>query len=388
MDIEEANALRLAAIQGSFEHHYKNNAVYRAFCDKFGVKPDDIRTFDDITKIALITSDFFKQVSAYKEEDLFKIISIPPEKIVTYFTTSGTTGKPSKYPFDRNSLARLNKSNAQILKCLADISVDDKFMFLTPDLKHTVTGLVHGMYQSIETCIGKERAQEQVRFAQKIDDGGEAHYQLDDLLNIMAGGGIVHLFGPPFAYKDIAEMLLKSRQIIKMAEKSKAFMSGGWKGRQDAMITPKELGQLINGAFGIEERNIRDGLGLTDVFSWLLECEKKRKHVPPWMHVSARKESDSLKDLEKTMPKNQEGIMAFLTPIIESYPAFLTTGDLGALTTDFDAKCECGRIGPTVEYRRRSGDPRGCALEELKKMQTSAFVFVEKERYEGHVKTT
>jgi len=388
MDIVEANAIRLAAIQGSFEHHYKNNSVYRAFCSKFGVKPDDIQTFDDMTKIALITSDFFKQVSAYKEEDLFKIISVPPEKIVTYFTTSGTTGKPSKYPFDRESLVRLNKSNAQILKCLADVGADDKFMFLTPDLKHTVTGLVHGMYQSIETCIGKERAKAQVRFAQSVDDSGAANYQLDKILNLIAGGSVVHLFGPPFAYKDVAEMLIKSRQIVKLAEKSKAFMSGGWKGRQDEMITPKELCQLINEAYGIEERNIRDGLGLTDVFSWLLECEKKKKHVPPWMHVSARKESDSLKDLEKTMPKNQEGIMAFLTPIIESYPAFITTGDLGALTTSFDEKCECGKIGPTVEYRGRSGDPRGCALEELKKMQDSSFVLVSKNNYEGHAKTS
>ena len=70
MNVEEANSLRLASLQGSFEHHYKNNAVYKAFCDKFGVKPDDIQAFDDILKIAFITSDIFKQVSAYKEKEM------------------------------------------------------------------------------------------------------------------------------------------------------------------------------------------------------------------------------------------------------------------------------------------------------------------------------
>ena len=69
MDIGEASALRFASIRGSFEHHYANNEVYRNFCDDFGVNPDDIKTPEDIPKIALITSEFFKQISAYKEED-------------------------------------------------------------------------------------------------------------------------------------------------------------------------------------------------------------------------------------------------------------------------------------------------------------------------------
>lgn len=386
MDIAEANALRLKAIQGSFEHHYKNNGVYRAFCDKFGVKPEDIRTFDDMPKIALITSDFFKQISAYKEEDLNKIISVPPQRIIKYFTTSGTTGKASKYPFDKESLIRLNKSNVHIMKHVGGIGKDDKFMFLTPGLEDTQTAMVHGMYQLLGAYFG-EAVKAQIRFAQKMRDG-EAYYELDDVLSFITGEGVIHLYGPPYAYKDMAEIMINNKATVKMGKNSKAFTTGGWKGRKDEMITPKELNQMIDEAFGIDESNIRDGLGLTDIFSIIMECEKKRKHVPPWMHVSARLESDDLQDLEKVMPLNEEGIIAFLTPMIESYPAFITTGDLGALTTDFNEKCECGRIGPTVEYRGRSGDPRGCALEELKKMQTSAFVFVEKRRYEGHVKTT
>ena len=55
------------------------------------------------------------------------------------------------------------------------------------------------------------------------------------------------------------------------------------------------------------------------------------------------------------------------------------------LTTGFDDKCECGRIGPTVLYTKRTGADRGCALVELSKMQTKAFVLTGA-RYEGHVK--
>jgi len=385
MDIAEAKDLRLQSIQGSFEHHYRDNEVYRTFCDKFGVKPDDIKTSEDIPKIALITSDFFKQVSAYKEEDLNRIISVPKKEIVTYFTTSGTTGKPSKYPFDRDSLIRLNKSNVQIMKHVGGIEKDDKFIFLTPGLEDTQTAMVHGMYQLLKTYFG-ESVKDQVHFAQKVKDG-KAYYLLDDVLKFITGDGVTHLYGPPFAYKDMAEMLIENKETVKMGENSKAFTTGGWKGRKDEMITPRELNEMIDKAYGIDEANVRDGLGLTDIFSIIMECDQKKKHVPPWMYVSARLESDDLKDLEKIMPKNQEGIIAFLTPMIESYPAFITTGDLGALTTNFNESCECGRIGPTVEYRGRSGDPRGCALEELKKMQTSAFVLIGRNNYEGHART-
>ena len=86
MDRDYASSLRFEALRGSFEHHYRNNKVYRAFCDMNHVAPDDIKEPGDVTKIALITSDFFKQISAYGDgKDIDKILSVPPEKIVTYF---------------------------------------------------------------------------------------------------------------------------------------------------------------------------------------------------------------------------------------------------------------------------------------------------------------
>jgi len=373
--VEEANDLRLELIQCAFEHQYKNNRFYREFCDHFKVKPDDIKEFDDITRIPLITSDFFKQISAYGEKDIYKIISVPPEEIVVYFTTSGTTGKASKYPFDRESLIRLNKSNAKILECIGEIDKEDRFVFLTPDLEHTKTGLVHGMYQSIEIYIGdKKKTKDQVFFTIKTDANGNRYYDVDGMLRFIDESMDVHLFGPPFAYKDVAEMLIERGYSLDLKEKRKAFMSGGWKGRKEEMIPRQELESMITEVYGVNENNIRDGLGLTDIFSWLLECCEKEKHVPPWMHVSTRKESEYIGDIRRRAAKNEDGIIAFLSPIITSYPAFITTGDIGALTNEFNENCKCGRIGPTVEYRRRSGDPRGCALRELEKMQSEVLV--------------
>ena len=373
MDIQRANALRFETIRGSFEHHYANNAIYRAFCEAMHVKPDDIKTFDDIPKIALITSEFFKQISAYSEKDLNRIISVPPESIVHYFTTSGTTGKPSKYPFDRESLDRLNRSNVQIMKHIGGIEKDDKVIFLSLSPKEATTAMVHGMFQFLKTYFGEEGAKEQIRYAQRLDEKGNAYYKMDEILSFMSDNKNAHLYGPPYAYKDVAQELIKSGSTVKMGEKSKAFTTGGWKGRKNEMLTPRELNQMIDEAFGIDEGNIRDGLGLTDIFSIMLECKYHKKHIPPWMHVSARLESDNMEDIKIMMPKNQQGIIAFLTSPIQSYPAFITTGDLGSLTTGFDEKCECGNIGPTVKYGGRSGDPRGCALVEMEKMQRSIF---------------
>ena len=68
----------------------------------------------------------------------------------------------------------------------------------------------------------------------------------------------------------------------------------------------------------------------------------------------------------------EEGLFAFLTSAITSYPSFILSGDIGVATTGYKEKCECGKIGPTVEHRRRATGmaARGCALvlEEVIKM--------------------
>ncbi|MDI6798944.1 MAG: hypothetical protein QMD12_03055 [Candidatus Aenigmarchaeota archaeon] len=78
------------------------------------------------------------------------------------------------------------------------------------------------------------------------------------------------------------------------------------------------------------------------------------------MHVSIRNPNN----LNEEVGVGEEGLFAFLASTITSYPSFIISGDIGVMTTGYEEKCECGRIGPTVEHRRRAKGmaARGCAL--------------------------
>jgi len=362
MDIVGATQKRFEAIKEIFSYHYDNNSLYHKYCNKHKITPDNIKNHEALLFIPLLPSDLFKALSTSgREEDIEKIASVPRSSIVTYFTTSGTTGIPTRYPFDRESIRRTTVSNTQINRHIGEIHEDSYLLMLTPPLEESKTGLIQGMYMSVKPILKKD---DQISFGIK-----NGKLDLENMITTLSSTNYRprHLFGPPFIYKEIAESLIKKGRELKLEEESKAFISGGWK-RVKGEVEREELAKMISRAFGIYKENIRDGLGLTDIFSWLLECSYHHKHVPPWMHVSCR----NPKNLNEEVEVGKEGIFAFLTSAITSFPSFIISGDIGLTTTSYKEKCECGRIGPTVEHRRRATgmSARGCALvlEEVIKM--------------------
>jgi long-chain-fatty-acid---luciferin-component ligase len=352
MNLEEMKNLRFKAIKDAFIHHYSNNPVYRRFCEKYNVTPEDIRSNEDLLYIPLLPSEFFKELSISKDsESITKISSLPKEKIVTYFTTSGTTGKPSKYPYDRESIERVNRSNVKIFYHVVGMREDDYVLMLSPPSEESLTGLVRGMYMCMKGLLRKE---DQIGFAIK---GGVLDEEFAINMISSVKGRTRHLYGPPFVYNAIADYALKKGRKVELDKGSKVVTTGGWK-KVVGEIKRDELNKKIEKAFGIEKKNIRDGLGLTDIMSILMECEYHYKHVPPWMHVSIR----DPKDLKKEVKTGEPGLIAFMSPLIESYPAFIITGDMGV--KKYEEKCVCGMNGPTLEYLRRADGlaARGCAI--------------------------
>jgi long-chain-fatty-acid---luciferin-component ligase len=279
------------------------------------------------------------------------VASVPKEQIFTYFTTSGTTGKPSKYPFDRQSLERVNKSNTSIFYNVTGLREDDYVLMLSPSPEESKTGLVQGMYRALKGLLKKD---EQIEFAIK---GGVLDEKLVTDMILSASNRPRHLYGPPFIYKALTDYILQTTNKVGLDKGSKVLLTGGWK-RVEGAINKDELYERIEKAFEIPKEDIRDGLGLTDIFSIIMECENHHKHVPPWMSVTIR----DTKDLTKEMELGEPGLISFMSPLIYSYPAFIITGDMGKKT--HEEKCECGMNGPTIEYLRRADGlaARGCAI--------------------------
>jgi len=354
---EEVKREKFERIKRNFEWHYRNNPFYREYCklypyisgNKKRITPDDIKKYEDLNNIPLLVSDWFKELSVRGLTDI-----IVPEnlEIVDYFTTSGTTGEPTKYPFDRESIEETKLMYSYLIEILG-VEKGDKVIFLTPSPEKSSTGLVRGGYMMYSEVVGKD----DIYFL--FDETTEPEKAIDTLREISSNReGKVHLFGPPFAFLELCEYLIKRGEKIEI--NGTAFTSGGWKRYKGGTISKEELEDLISETLGIKKENIRDGLGLTDIMTVLLECEKHQKHVHPWLYVSIR----NPEDFTERLPPREEGLISFMSPTIRSYPAYVITGDIGEEILTEDEICECGRVGNSVIHKRRAKgtQARGCAL--------------------------
>lgn len=355
MDPNEAKEIRLQAIHEFFEHHFENSPLYNSFCSFAGIKPGDIQAYEDLSRIPWIPSSFFKALTNFEDPDKVKKLA-SVDDIVRSFSTSGSTGEPSLYPFDVESLKIVNESNSKIFYHVGEIRESDFMFMLTHPPQTSDTGMVQGMFLTLKGILWNES---QIEFA--IEKGEMDMKHLKDVL-MKPRGRLRHLYGPPFAYNDISDQIIQKNMEIELDENSKSFITGGWK-RIKGEVSREFLNEKIHKAFGILKKNIRDGYGLTDIMSIFLECECHQKHVPPWLHVSARDPQD--KDLAKEAKKGERGVAVIISPIIESYPAVVVPGDYIKITHGYEEKCECGRNGATIEFVGRYEDSgRGCALRE------------------------
>ena len=289
--------------------------------------------------------------------------------IDTHFTSSGTTGKPTKYPFDKGSISTVNEVNVYTCKEILEIDDNDIIIFLTPSPSKSKAGLIQGGYRMFKEIVGEDGIY--FLYDKELKNPGKL---LESLLTEIEKTkkerrGKVNLYGPPFVYYEISQELKEKNKNLSID--GKAMLTGGWKRIKGGGVPREKLYEDIMKTLGIEERNIRDGYGLTDIFMWCPECEFHRKHVPIGVHVSIR----NPENLTEPVESGEEGLIAFLSPYIKSYPPFILPGDIGIETVSEEEYCECGRIGNTIEYRRRvkGSMPKGCALvleEIIKRMET------------------
>ena len=87
MSREEMKALQSEKLVKQVKNVYENVAFYRKKMDEAGVKPEDIRSIDDIGKLPFTTKEDLR------ENYPFGLLAVPQSKIARVQGTSGTTGK-------------------------------------------------------------------------------------------------------------------------------------------------------------------------------------------------------------------------------------------------------------------------------------------------------
>jgi phenylacetate-CoA ligase len=88
MPAQEIKKLQLKELKELIKHCYENSAFYKKKLDSVGLKPESIRSLDDLTKIP------FTVKSDLKDNYPFGMVATKLDEIVEIHASSGTTGNP------------------------------------------------------------------------------------------------------------------------------------------------------------------------------------------------------------------------------------------------------------------------------------------------------
>jgi phenylacetate-CoA ligase len=95
---EQLETLQLERLQATLHHAYANNASYRRKFDAAGVRPEDLRTLDDLTRFP------FTAKADLREAYPFGFFCVPMERVARIHASSGTTGKPTVVGYTQQDL--------------------------------------------------------------------------------------------------------------------------------------------------------------------------------------------------------------------------------------------------------------------------------------------
>ena len=88
MSREEMRKLQTERLKKTVKTCYEKVPFYRKKFDEMGLKPEDIQSLDDITKLPFTTK------YDLRDEYPFGLNAVPMDQIVRIHASSGTTGKP------------------------------------------------------------------------------------------------------------------------------------------------------------------------------------------------------------------------------------------------------------------------------------------------------
>lgn len=282
----------------TFKHQFKNNRVYRSFCDLLNVHYSDV---SEIEEIPFLPIEFFKvrEVLSSKEK---------PQEL---FTSSGTTGSiTSKHFVTDISLYEQSYRNA-FQHFYGNIE-DYVVLALLPNyLERTGSSLIY----MVNDLIKKSKNSESGFFLKN-------HEKLAQKLQFLdKNGQKVLLIGVSFALLDLIEnhqFELKNTIVME---------TGGMKGRRKELIR-KELHTLLQDGFGVSK--IHSEYGMTELLSQAYSKGNGIFECPPWMKVLTRDTEDAL-----TILKNgKSGGINVIDLANYNSCSFIATQDLGKVHTN------------------------------------------------------
>ncbi|MEO9570965.1 MAG: acyl transferase [Polaribacter sp.] len=291
-NIQSDNDFKQVALE-VFKHQFKNNKVYRSFCDLLYIHPSDVST---VKEIPFLPIQFFKSRKVLSSLD----------EVQETFTSSGTTGSTTSNHF----VTDINLYKESYLKGFAHFygNIEDYVVLaLLPNyLERKGSSLVF----MVDDLITKSKNSESGFYLNNIEELAKKLTELDQKRQK------VLLIGVSFALLDLVELQqfnLKNTIIME---------TGGMKGRRKELIR-EELHQLLKNGFNVDK--IHSEYGMTELLSQGYSNGNGIFKTPPWMKILIRDTEDAL----TIQPVKKNGGINVIDLANYNSCSFIATQDLG-----------------------------------------------------------
>ena len=115
---EEIEKIQLERLQETVSRVYEKVEYYRAKMDEAGVKPSDIKTLKDLSKLPFVTKQDMRNTYP------FGLFAVDRKELVRIHASSGTTGKPTVVGYTKNDLDMWTECVSRIA-CMGGATRDD-----------------------------------------------------------------------------------------------------------------------------------------------------------------------------------------------------------------------------------------------------------------------
>ncbi|MDD3739683.1 MAG: acyltransferase [Bacteroidales bacterium] len=299
----------------AFKYQFKNNCIYREYCDYLNVNPNKIKKIEDIP---------FLPISFFRTQ---KVVSGDYDQY-TIFRSSATTGANSSkhYVADTNLY---ENSFVEAFKYFYDNPENYVILALLPSyIERKDSSLVY----MVNGFLKREKAK-----------GGFYLNDFENLYNeiikLEEEKNKYILLGVSFALYDFAMKYNLNCNCGIIME------TGGMKGRRKE-LTRVELHNILCKSFGVSE--IHSEFGMTELLSQAYSKVDGLYNCPPWMRVFVRETSDPL-----TISNCGSGALNIIDLANINSCCFIETSDLGTVYSN-------GSF--TVTGRFDIAEVRGCNL--------------------------
>ena len=315
MTRDELKELQLRRLQNVVKYAYENVPFYQKSFDKAGVKPEDIKTLEDIQLLPFITKDDLRNTYP------FDLQAAPKEDWVEVHSTSGTTGIPTVAAYTQKDLDIWAECTA---RGRASVGVH----------KNDIVNVAYGFGLFTGGHGAQYGAQKIGALAVPMSSGNTSR-QMNFLKDFPAD----FLCCTPSYALYLAESFEKEG-----LDPQSIPLKGGLYG---AEMWTEEIRAKLEKKFGISAQNI---YGLTEVIGPGVSTEC---HIKEGMHIAEDHFYPEIIDPDtlEVLPEGSEGEIVFTTLTKTGMPVIrYRTKDITSLNYD---KCECGRT--TVRMSRITG---------------------------------